>query len=651
MLKPARMKKVDILTLGRQVNEITEELGKLGLLHLLDVERYGRELGVRPFDRRETAEKLSELRRLTEELLALLRVEKPPEAKPLDAPLDEVEKGLHAVEREVKSVTDRIRSATLEIKNLTEVRKEVEAFQVIEADIKRINDFSFLHFAVGSLDERGLREFRRAHPDERAVVMPVITSDGEEKIVAVTTKKGRWALEGELEKVGFKKDEISDKLQGIPREILSEAERRIRRLESEVVALERQRATLREKHATFLAACGKRIAVEQKIIEAEMRFGRTENTFLISGWVPEKDVARLTKRMSQLTGGRLLIDTQSPESLDEVKEGKLSVPVLLDNPRFLKPFERLISTYGFPSYNEIEPTLFVAISFLLMFGLMFGDVGQGAVIALIGLVLNRVYSKRRAAADAGAVMCAAGISAAIFGVLYGSVFSSENIIPALWLNPMKDTMFFLKLGILLGVAMISLGIVLNIVNCFRKGDYLRGILHRFGVVGGIFYAGAVGLGIKFAVTGEGGVGVGYLLLFIVLPLLILFFREPIYNIIAGKSLKPDSGIGEYLMESFVEMMETATTFLANTVSFVRVSAFALSHVGLSIAVFTIADSVRHLTGGAALSLLVIVLGNAVIIILEGLIVAIQTMRLEYYEFFSKFFEGGGEKFDPFVISE
>jgi len=651
VLKPAEMRKVNILVLGTGIGRITEELGRLGLLQLVDVKKQRAELGVREVDVSQLSEKWDRLERTATRLLDMLGVDRETEAgSGAELTPEKIEHGLETVEKQVKPVADRLAAIRREMEGLARVKKEVAAFRAIDTEIENLNEFSFLHFAVGSLSERGLRRFKATRSDKTAILIPVETEDGEEKVIAVTTKKGRWALESELEDVGFVKEDISDKYKGVPAKIYDEAEKRIEQLQRETLKLEAQRAALRERYGAFVLACRNRIGVELSVSRAQEQFGRTESTFLISGWVPAQSVPDLTEAMNRITAGRAVIEVRDPKSIKDVKEGKETVPVLLSNPSFLRPFEKLITTYGFPSYNEIEPTLFVAVSFLLMFGLMFGDLGQGCVIALLGLLLRKLLATREKAADMGAIMIYAGISAAIFGLLYGSVFGSEKILPPLWKNPMDDIMFFMALGVGFGVVMICLGIVLNVVNCLRRHDYLHGIFDKFGIVGGIFYAGCVGLAIKGMISGAETVTPGRVLLFVVLPLVIIFLREPIYNILTHKPGLVHGSVGTYIMESVIEIFEAVLSFLANTISFIRVSAFALSHVGLSIAIFEMADIIKKATGATSWSLLVIVLGNVLVIVLEGLIVAIQTVRLEYYEFFSKFFGGGGQEFKPFYIS-
>jgi V/A-type H+-transporting ATPase subunit I len=246
------------------------------------------------------------------------------------------------------------------------------------------------------------------------------------------------------------------------------------------------------------------------------------------------------------------------------------------------------------------------------------------------------------------VLSVCGASSILFGFFYGSIFSYEELLTAWWLRPMQDKATLLKVVLGFGIGMISLGLIINIINRISERRYFEGVLSQYGVVGFIFYWGAIGLALRYFEEGAQAVTTGRVLLFVVLPLLLLMFREPLHMLFTRRPATAGS-IAEAVFEGLMDVMEAVLSFLANTVSFIRVGAFALSHAGLSLAVFSVADLVRESAGGTFWAWTVIVCGNALIIALEGLVVTIQTVRLEYYEFFSKFFSGEGQAFRPLTI--
>lgn len=336
------------------------------------------------------------------------------------------------------------------------------------------------------------------------------------------------------------------------------------------------------------------------------------------------------------------------DDLREVREGVIRIPILFNNPLLINPFERLTSLYGTPRYKEVEPTIFFALSFLLIFGMMFDDVGHGVVLFFLGHLIFRRFYKYM---DYGIILMECSFFSALFGFLYGSIFGIEDVMPPLWFRPLDDIAYFVKVALVFGVALVSLGLVLNVINALRLKEY-EGLLSASGLAGALFYWVLVGLGLKYLLTGQlvrreltvfGWVGA--------VLMAIIIVHRPLHRLLVkrehlGEVVKRQGFFTE-IIESTVEFFDDIIRYLANTISFIRVAAFALAHAALFIAVFSIANLVAHEKPGGVPYWLVLIVGNIVIILLEGLVVSIQVVRLEYYEFFSKFFRGGGEKFRSF----
>ncbi|MBW2560952.1 MAG: hypothetical protein JRE40_08865, partial [Deltaproteobacteria bacterium] len=367
----------------------------------------------------------------------------------------------------------------------------------------------------------------------------------------------------------------------------------------------------------------------------------SSKALFISGWMDEKDRDRLLGILRGICGDRFIAavsDRRDPDA-----------PVRLMNSRLLKPFELLVKTMGMPSNSEIDPTPLTAVTFVIMFGLMFGDLGQGLVIALGGLILRRIAKKKGETEStldqAGGILIACGISAALCGILYGSIFSSEHLIPALLFHPIEEIMSLFSLTILLGALFISIGLAVNVMNNLMDGNYTEALLEKKGLAVFILYIAIITLAVRYAVTGQGPArwvaGV-----FIAAPLVIFSLRG-VLGPFLFKSPRPHSAV-EYIIETCVEILEIGLSMIANTVSFIRVGAFALSHAGLSIVTYTLAGIVDPaMTSVGAVT--IIIVGNIFITGFECLICLIQSMRLEYYEFFSKFFRGDGVGFAPFTL--
>jgi V/A-type H+-transporting ATPase subunit I len=326
------------------------------------------------------------------------------------------------------------------------------------------------------------------------------------------------------------------------------------------------------------------------------------------------------------------------------------IPVLLRQPRWLRPFGDLVTGYGLPGYRDLEPTLFVALSFMLMFGIMFGDVGHGAVLALGGIAII-LFTANEKLRDFGLLSLMAGLPSILFGVVYGSYFGIPALhYYALWYDPLHAPVGLMLGAVIVGILMISLGAILNVVNAFRRREFLAAVLDKFGLIGVLFYWGTLVFIVKYTTLSEQGLAGTVLVLVVVFPLLALTLKEPLRYALskrAGRATHSEN-IFMAFVESVIETFEAVMAYLANTISFVRLAAYAMSHAAILMATFAMADAVAGTPGvGGVLYVVIAIIGNGVALILEGVVVAVQVLRLEYYEFFGKFFSGSGLPFSAF----
>lgn len=225
----------------------------------------------------------------------------------------------------------------------------------------------------------------------------------------------------------------------------------------------------------------------------------------------------------------------------------------------------------------------------------------------------------------------------IFGVLYGSIFGREDIIPAIFISPMKNIQTMLIYGIGIGVVLIIIAMILNIKNGIKNKDKKKIFFETNGIAGLIFYLTILISGIYFLLKGKMIVSISILSIFIIVPLIAIMFKD----ILAEKIFKEKSKEKSSFIEKLFEVVEILLSFASNTISFVRIAAFAINHVGLCMAIYILSEMVTG-TG----TLVVSIIGNVLVIVLEGLIVGIQVLRLEYYELFSRFYTGDGKEYKP-----
>jgi V/A-type H+-transporting ATPase subunit I len=343
-----------------------------------------------------------------------------------------------------------------------------------------------------------------------------------------------------------------------------------------------------------------------------------------------------------------------------VQRRAVRVPTKFRHPLFLKAFEGVVTTYGIPAYDGIDPTFFVAITFLIMFGMMFGDVGHGAVLLLVGTWLGRMRSMPKVR-PAGWLLMATGCSSIVFGVLFGSVFGFEDLIPALWVHPMTHvpTMLITALG--LGVGIMTLGIVLNVIQAAARGNMRELWFGQWGLITGVFYWLALGI-FYLTVVKNADIPVLIALLVLIAPILLVVVGDLFYTRLFGGGRAPEHApggdAGEHgIAEILFKPVEITLGLVTNTISFVRVGAFGMNHAALMMVVFMLAKMGGPFMGpnanvGTQISYVIAVItGNLFVMVLEGMVVFIQCLRLEYYEFFSKFFTGEGIRYQPLEVEE
>lgn len=519
----------------------------------------------------------------------------------------------------------------------------------LEIPLGQDDQYSFLHFVAGTLPQHNLAKLEGELPANVAL-LPFAGSAGRQPLLAMTTRSGRTALERALQHSGFQAETLPAVEGATADSLFADGERERGQLMSALEEADTEIRKLADQFRRPLDEIEGFARIEVCLLEAEQRLPRTEASILLNGWVPEANAPALEASIRRTTGNRCAVEFKAPGRLEDEKP-----PVLLLHPRWLRPFQMLVSAYGLPDYHELEPTLFVAVSYVLMFGMMFGDVGHGSVLAAVGLLalLKGQTAKWR---DAGLLLIFAAMSSIAFGFAYGSFFGIERFKKySLWQDPLEgDPLALMSGAIFIGIVMISLGLILNVINRFRRGDVIGGLLDKFGLVGALFYWGTLILIAKYTAIQSRGLLGAAILLFLVLPLLGWALRGPIEYLLhhhRAQTARRGENLLSAITESLVGAFEAVLSYLANTISFVRLAAYALSHAALLVATFMMSEEVKHLSvGGGILGVIVIILGNVVAIGLEGIIASVQALRLEYYEFFGKFFSGEGQPFEPFRLT-
>jgi V/A-type H+/Na+-transporting ATPase subunit I len=435
---------------------------------------------------------------------------------------------------------------------------------------------------------------------------------------------------------------LPDTYQGTPAQIIASIRADIENAQQHISeqnqVISRQATEHREQLQTLLW----QVRTSRTLAEAIGRFGRFRYTYFIDGWVPSSGVEDFLRRMKGVSKD-IVVDT-SPHKRGGARQ---NVPVALNNPKLIRPFQELVTNYARPLYEEVDPTFLLSITFPFLFGAMFGDVGQGLLLALLGQLLSsRRIKALNSMAALGGVITGCGLSATIFGFLYGSVFGFENIFRPLVFRPTDNILNTLVAAISIGLVLLSISFLLNLLNAWTSKNWAQLLVEPHSVAGLLLYWSLIGLALE-VVTGKALVPpVAFAILALVTGLTVMF-SEPLKHLIEGHRPLIEGGLPIYILQAALELFETLISLMSNSISFVRVGAFAVAHAGLTTVIFILAGLVSPAHGIGYW--IVLAFGNLFIIGFEGIIVGIQTMRLSYYELFSRFFSGGGVLYEPLTL--
>lgn len=522
-----------------------------------------------------------------------------------------------------------------------ELLHTIEPFRLLNYDLKKIMEFKFIKFRFGRISHEFYTKFSKYVYENLNTVFYECDSDedyvwGIYFVPATSSVK----IDAIYSSLHFERIYIPNEYDGTPeeahnvilkkidevtkqiKEISIKIKNKIESVGPELLLAHNTLLTLTKNHdIRKVSACTKDRSIDR----------HSDNLvfYIVCGWMTLPDANAFLKEIESDPNVYCI-------SEDVQQDIGTKPPTKLKNPKIFKPFEMFIHMYGVPAYNEIDPTLFVAITYSLIFGIMFGDVGQGLCLVIGGALFYK-FKKM----NLGAIISLAGIFSTIFGFMYGSVFGYENLIPHVWLKPMDNIMSVLITAIVFGAFLIIVAMLMNIVNAIKAGDYARLFFDPNGIAGLVFYGGIIAC-IALIFTGHTLPGSIVLTILFGVPLLLIFFREPLERKFEKKSKLFPDGKGMFLLTSIFELFEVLLSYASNTISFLRVGAFALSHAAMMGVVIMFAGAEQGIG-----NIPIMIIGNIVVAGMEGLIVGIQVLRLEYYEMFSRFYRGTGKEFKPF----
>lgn len=574
----------------------------------------------------------------SEELVSFLSNQEIVSSKPL-SPIECKE-----IITKADSMLEDLNSKMTELKDkrihYSDLLKQIEPFRMLDYDLEKILDFRFIRFRFGRISHEYFHKFRDYVYENLNTILYECDSDEEYVwVVYFVPASLSIKIDAIYSSLHFERIFLPNEYEGKPEEAyntimgkIKEIDQQIKIIRGNIInSLNNIAPQLINANETLKRLCKNHDIRKLAACTREHNRGDSSSYvfYILCGWMTAKDTKKFVKEIDGDPNVYCIIE--DGQNLESTKP-----PTKLKNPKVFKPFEMFVSMYGLPAYNEIDPTIFLTLTYTIMFGMMFGDAGQGICLALGGLLLYK-FKKQ----DLAAIISLAGISSTIFGLLYGSLFGYEDLIPTLWVKPMKDTMTVLMVAIGFGIFLIIVAMIMNIFNGIKAKDPEKIFFDTNGIAGLIFYISVLSTAL-LAFMKKSMPATIILVLLIGIPLILIFLKEPLGRLLKHKTELIPGNKGMFFLESFFELFEVLLSYITNTVSFVRVGAFALSHAGMMEVVLMLGKATESHP-----NLLIIILGNIFVAALEGLIVGIQVLRLEYYEMFSRFYRGNGKEFKPF----
>ena len=558
--------------------------------------------------------------------------------------LDDMFEVVRKAKEDYQELQEKKEKLKKKIEELRAKQQVIAPFRPLDCDLHKVLHYRYITYRFGRIAVEFYHKMQKYLMDD----LKAIFAEGERDESFVygayfVAPPEAQKVDAVFRSLHFERIELKDEFEGTPDYAFQSLEREIARVNLEIDDLDKKAGEMLADRAPQLVAARNRLEELSNNFDVRRLAARMEDNqedyYILCGWMAEDDVEKFVEEVKDDDKVFVVVEDDHDAYFGEP-------PTKLENPKIFKPFEMFVQMYGLPAHNEMDPTVFAGLTYSFIFGVMFGDVGQGLLL-LIGGALIYHFKK----APLAGIIATAGVFSTIFGFMFGSIFGFEDVIPALWMRPidhMTTLPFLGKLNtvfivaVAFGMFLIMIAMVLHIINALKSKDIESAWFDPNGVAGLVFYIAAV-VTIVLFLTGNplpGGIIMG---LMFGVPLLLILFREPITRAIQKRAGKMETGKAMFLVQGFFEMFETLLSYFSNTISFIRIGAFAVSHAAIMEVVLQLAGAE---SGNP--NWLGVIFGNLFVCGFEGLIVGIQVLRLEYYEMFSRFYKGSGHAFAPYT---
>ena len=644
------MKLLTAIVLEEYAEDVKKELLRLGVLDFIEVGTLSKERHQRlqnsqdPRDERvyDIIHQIESLYRQVDKPLPQLTQDDVQESEQLDIP------------NSISLLSDIQRSLSTLREKQKNNNQELHRYQEMDRYTKE-KKIDYLDFHVGKLQQKELQTLTQRLTSNASLLIPL---DNKDTYLLCTFSRDRSTIEGHLQSINFIEDvatlSIHEMVEHVNKSLNTIIDEKNKN-NAHYISLINENI---HSHMDELESLYKKVRLYELLGEIASHFSHTRNTTIFSGWVPVEKSELVKQHIQKASKEKCVIEFGS----EKVMKRK-DIPVAIENSPVLTPFQKIVNNYSILEYGSVNPTIFVAVSYLAMFGLMFADAGQGMVLLLLGLY--GVYKEKKGMKEGKLLtfsllrlMVYLGISSIIAGVLFGSYFGFP-LFPPIWFDyhsavfsntgTGRDVYSILGITIYFGIVIIYLGLIINWINLLKKKEYMSFIFSKNGLLGAFLFSIGIYMGQQFVSSNYKSFPSNPLVFYgILIAVVILFFKVPVEHFLARKEGKISSGenlILDSFMEWIVILLEIFSGYLSNTLSFMRVAGLGIAHAALMSAFSDIAS----LTNIGVAKILIFVIGNVLVIVLEGLSAGIQSLRLNYYEFFTKFFVGDGKKYNPLSL--
>lgn len=640
----SKMKFVSIIGMLKHLNEVVTVLGYSGVFHPDDATEFFSETDkfLPVNSKNEASTILSKLKSIMSQANIKPEIVNVDDS---DVTLDDMAKTVQSIEEELGDTLKEKSQYELEIKNCLRKIEDSSHFVGLKLEVDKIEACEFVKANFGRLPIDSYHKLSTYDDNEFVQFFPCSQDDKYYWGVYTAPIDQADEIDGIFSALYFEHIEVEG-LKGTPTDFISQQKQQVENLKSRISNLEQLSKEYLDRHTEDILKLYSKLCEINAFNTIVSYAYRYHDNFILAGWIPaenEDDIKNTLKKIES-------IDINLSDAKEEIKH---KPPVKYKNNFFAKPFEYYTEMYGTPNYGEIDPSGFLAITYSLLFGIMFGDVGHGLLLLIAAIVMYKLKGM-----ELGRLLIPCALSSTIFGFVFGSVFGYEHLLDPLYhalfgleekpIEVMESqwTMTIIYTAVGIGMVLVIIAMMLNIYSSIKRKDIGNALFGVNGVCGLIFYTSLVVGLVCSMVLGIKIMTPLYIILLIVLPLILVFLREPLSKLVEGdKNWMPEK-IGAFCVDNFFELFEVCLSYVTNTMSFLRVGAFVLVHAGMMQVVFVLAGMFGN-TG----YIITVIFGNILVAVLEALLVGIQVLRLEYYEMFSRFYIGDGRPYKPVKVEK